>query len=113
MDLFGFKIPVPGGDEILFRYVADRRLELAEDFVGSVSSSDIVTTAITTYIIRRNGFNIGTIVFPLGGTVGVFADDTEFGDHVIQLGDSITVVAPAVPDATHARISWTLQATFN
>ena len=114
MDLFGQKTDaLPLADEILYRYTADRRLELASDFVGSVSSSDIVTTAETVYIVRRDGFNIGTITFPIGGIVGVFADDTEIGDHVILTGQSITVVAPAVPDGTHARISWTFQATFN
>jgi len=115
IDLFGFNVDIPplAISEILFRYVADRRLVLAKDFVGSVSNSEFTTTGITIYTIQRNGFNIGTITFPIGGTVGAFVDDTELGNHIIQLGDTITIVAPLVPDFTHARISWTLQATFS
>ena len=113
MDLFGQRIPpIIINDEVLFRYVADRRLELASDFVGSVSTSDIATTLAKTYLIKRDGFNIGKIEFPAGGIVGVFSDDTELGDHIILTGQSVTVVGPAAFDATHARISWTLQATF-
>ena len=112
LDLFGFKLAAPVANEVLFRYVADRRLELAEDFVGSVSTSDIATTGITTYIIQRNSSNIGTITYGIGAVIGSFADDTEFGDHIVLTGETVSIVAPAVPDATHARISWTLQATF-
>ena len=73
--------------------------------ISSQGTAGVAATAITTYSIRKNGSNVGTIVFAAGATTATFmmASATTF-----MAGDVLTMVAPASPDATLANLAWTL-----
>lgn len=58
-------------------------------------------TASTTFIIKKNGAQVGTIVFGAGATAGVVT----FSQTSKTKNDLITVHAPATPDATLADIA--------
>jgi len=72
---------------------------------GSQGTAGLAATATTTYSIRKNGSNAGTMVFAAGATTATFtmASATTF-----MAGDVLTIVAPVSPDATLANLAWTL-----
>jgi hypothetical protein len=73
--------------------------------IGSVGKSLIAATAQTDFDIQKNGVSIGTIRFASGSTIPSFimANTTTF-----DIGDYMMVIAPAVPDATLADITFAL-----
>jgi hypothetical protein len=80
----------------------------AYNFAESQAVAAVPATAATTYLIQKNGTTVGTMAFAIGATVATF---TQSGTLAFNSGDVLTVVAPAIPDATLAELSWTLAGT--
>jgi hypothetical protein len=90
---------------VVQRYVFAGTVIFPARLSGSQGTAGVAATATTTYNIRKNGVNVGTMVFAAGATAATFtmASATTF-----MAGDILTVVAPALPDATLANLAWTL-----
>jgi hypothetical protein len=90
---------------VVQRYVFAGTVIFPAGLSGSQGTAGVAATATTTYNIRKNGANVGTMVFAAGATAATFAmaSATTF-----MAGDILTVVAPALPDATLANLAWTL-----
>ncbi len=97
---------VPTASQILMQYVATESFTLPVGLVGSQGFLNVAATAETSYVVQKNGSgSLGTVVFAIAGTVAtfVFTVATAF-----VAGDQLTILAPAVPDATSADFSLTL-----
>jgi Putative phage tail protein len=72
---------------------------------GSQGAAATAATATTTFSIRRNGTQIGTMTFASAANTATFAmaSATTFNP-----GDVLAIVAPATPDATLADLAWTI-----
>jgi hypothetical protein len=64
----------------------------------------IAATGSTTFIIRRGGTQIGTVVFAAAATLGTVTITSA----AVAIGDYVTIEGPATADATLANISFLL-----
>src|SRR6516225_3436015 len=96
---------LPTANLVVQRYVFAGTVMFAAGLTGSQGTAGVAATAATTYSIRKNGSNVGTMVFAAGATTATFtmASATTF-----MAGDVVTMVAPASPDATLANLARTL-----
>lgn len=105
-DIAGSTLSTPSNDAILMRFVANRAFRLPAVLAGSVGASSVAPTAAVTYLVKKNGTNLGTMDFAIATNTATFtaATATDF-----TVGDIMTVVAPAAVDATHDEIAWTFK----
>jgi hypothetical protein len=64
---------------------------------------------MATFAVQKNGVNVGTMVFATAATTATFAMTSAI---TFNAGDVLTMVAPAVPDATLANLAWTFVGTM-
>ncbi len=112
----GFLAGVPAANAVLKRVPVDRTLTFPANFGvapsggASFGTAIVAATAITTFLIQRNGVTIGTMVFAAAATTATFT--TTGGVAMIFTGGQVlSVVAPAVADATLAGVGFVLSAT--
>jgi hypothetical protein len=89
---------------VVQRYVFAGTVMFPAGLTGSQGTAGVAATATTTYSIKKNGTNVGTMVFAAGATTASF---TMPSATTFMAGDILTVVAPASPDATLANLAWT------
>jgi hypothetical protein len=87
----------PGASEVVLRQVLARRVRLEVDFAGSVGAAGTAATADADFDVRRNGGSIGTIRFGAGVTAPTVVAAAAV---TLEVGDELTVVAPASADAS-------------
>lgn len=102
----GYYNGAPSSDDILARLVVTKPTKLPVGLALSQGFAEISATAETTFSILKNDVQIGTMVFPIAGTVATFtaASETSF-----VAGDRIGIKAPFTADATLANISFSIQ----
>ena len=98
----------PAASQVLQRYVFAQTVAFATGLPGSQGTAGAAATASTTFNIQKNGSNVGMMVFATSSVTATFAmvSTTSFAP-----GDVLTLVAPALPDATLANLAWTLVGT--
>lgn len=107
-DVSAFIAGTPSGLDVVFQFVAVRTVTFADDFLGSEAKARVISTASREYVIQKNGLAVGEITFTNGGGVdGVFA--TSGGSTVLDVGDILTILAPAAADATLEDVAITLK----
>ncbi len=80
----------------------------AAALTGSRAKAGVAATASTVFSVKKNGTQVGTITFGVGGTAGTFAAAAQID---LTTADELTVEAPAAADATLADIRITLHGT--
>src|SRR5215469_6787311 len=90
---------------VVQRFVFAGTVMFPAGLTGSQGTAGVAATATTTYSIKKNGANVGTMVFGGGATTATF---TMAAATTFTAGDILTLVAPASPDATLANLAWTL-----
>ena len=90
---------------VVQRYVFAGTVMFPTGLTGSQGTAGVAATATTTYSIKKNGTNVGTMVFAAGAMIATFSMPSAT---TFMAGDILTVVAPASPDATLANLAWTL-----
>lgn len=107
-DVSAFIAGTPSGLDVVFQFVAVRPVTFADDFLGSEAKARVISTASRVYAIQKNGLGVGDITFTNGGGVdGVFA--TSGGATILDVGDILTILAPAAADATLEDVAITLK----
>jgi len=104
-DMFEISVPVvgmPEPGELLVIYTASHEIVLDES--RSFAHALVAATAPKTFIVNKNGVQVGTLVFGAGASDAV----VDFTDATVSIGDTVTVVAPVAQDATLADIGLTL-----
>ena len=94
----------PTANLVVQSYVFTASATLPAGLAGSRGTAATAATATTTFIIRKNSTNIGTMVFAPAATTATF---TMSSATTFSAGDVLTLVAPAAPDATLANLAWT------
>lgn len=109
-DVGGTLNGVPTASQVLLRYPFPRTVVFPAALAGSRGFAAVGPTAQTDFNIRKNGTNVGTMRFKTGSPNNhgefIMASQTTF-----NVGDVMTVVAPASPDATLADIGFALVGT--
>ena len=104
-DFFWRKEGQPGASEVVFRQIVARRVSLEADLAGSVGVAGTAATADADFDVRRNGTSVGTIRFVAGATAATFIAASAV---TLEIGDELTVVAPASVDASLADLGLVL-----
>jgi len=105
-DQAGFFEGKPTEEQILYRYIACRRINVPQNFTGSIAKCIIAPTGNYIITILRGEDEIGTITFSAGLTIGVF---TSLGAFTLDIGDTLTFKAPAVADNTFETLIFNLK----
>lgn len=102
---FGFTT-TPTATEILLIAVIEEAVTFADGLgVGSVGYIGVNPAAETTFTVRKNGTNSGSIVVD---TAGVIDFNTVGGPLSFAPGDVLSVEGPATPDTTIANCAFAL-----
>lgn len=109
VDIHVFVDGVPGGSEVMLRYPMVRKIQFPDDFSGSRAKSGVAAgdSAGAEFLIKKNGTEFGQMIFASGETTATFATDSSYED--FDVGDVLTVVAPASPDSALSGVSFTLK----
>jgi hypothetical protein len=98
----------PTASFVLLRYPFPRQVVFPSGLTSSQGVAGTGATASTTFAIQKNGSPVGTMVFAAAATVATF---TMSSPTTFAVGDVLTVVAPATPDATLANLGFSLAGT--
>ncbi|MFC3322151.1 DUF2793 domain-containing protein [Mesorhizobium cantuariense] len=92
-------------NEVLAQHIVSRAFSLPAGLTGSHGVAIAAATASTVLTIKKNGSSVGTATWAVAGTTPTLAmaSLTNFA-----IGDILTIVAPATPDATLANVSLSL-----
>lgn len=96
----------PTASEKVMRFVTPRVFDLPAAFTGSKGDAATAATAQTDFDVKKGASSIGTIRFSAGAVVATFIAASAVA---FAVGDVLSVVAPATPDATLADISITFK----
>lgn len=99
---------VPGVSAVCLRYKFPREVTFAAGLAPSQGTAAVAATAQTDFDILRNGVSVGTMRFAAAGTAATFIMASQT---IFSVGQVLTVVAPATPDATLADVSFVLAGT--
>lgn len=94
----------------IFRMAFGHTTNYLGNFSGSYGTTKTTATGSTTFIVNKNGSQIGTIVFAAGGSTPTFTT-TAGAAQTFAAGDILTIVGPATGDATLTNWSATLAGT--
>jgi hypothetical protein len=90
---------------VLQSYVFAAPATVPAGLSGSRGTAATAATASTTFNVQKNGANVGTMVFAPSAAAATF---TMTSATLFNAGDVLTVIAPAIPDATLANLAWTI-----
>ena len=99
----------PAASQVVERYIFATPVTFPVGLGGSYGTAAIAATAPASFAIKQNGSAVGTMDFAAGATGASFTMATQT---IFIAGDVLTIVAPAVPDATLANLAWTLSGTL-
>ena len=97
---------IPTASQIVLKFVAVRGATFPMS--GSTGAAAFAATADTDFLVKVNGITEATLRFAAGQTVATVVSPSSTP---VNAGDVVTIVAPAVPDATLANIALTLKGT--
>ena len=105
----GLFIPgLPAATALVFQFVFPRPVTFPAGLAGSTARAATAATASTSFTLRRNGANTGSITFAAGSASGSF---TLSGAVTFAIGDLLELLAPSPADATLADIAVCLVGT--
>ncbi len=91
--------------QVVQRYVFGQATTFPAGLSGSQGAAGTAATGTATYSIEKNGSAVGTMAFAASATTASF---TMSAATAFAIGDVLTIVAPASPDATLASVFWSL-----
>ena len=100
-DIYASTFGLSLADEVVIRFIAARAFTIPSNFTGSISKSAIAAAAQTIYVIKKNGAQVATLTFATASTTGVFSTQ---GAISFSIGDSFSIVGPAIADVALADI---------
>ena len=98
----------PTASLVLQRYVFATIVTFPAGLAGSQGTAGTAAATIATFEVQKNGVNVGAMVFAAAATTATF---TMAAATTFNAGDVLTLVAPAVTDATLANLAWTFIGT--
>lgn len=95
----------PGSSQVLMRVLLGADVTFSAALAGSAFKALAAATAQTDLLLKKNGTSFATVRFAAASTTATFVGSVLT---LAEAGDEITLVAPAVPDATLASVYGTL-----
>lgn len=95
----------------IFRMAMGHTTTFPGNFSGSQGSTKTSATGTTTFLVKKNGTQVGTFVYSASGTTPSSFTTTSGASVSFSAGDVLTVVGPATPDTTLTNWSVTLVGT--
>jgi hypothetical protein len=92
----------PVASALVVQFVCAKAQTLKAGASGSQAYVAVPATASATFILKKNGSDVGTVVFTGAGNTGAF---TVASDVSLVAGDILSVIAPVIPDTTLADLS--------
>jgi hypothetical protein len=90
---------------LMLLHVAVMTVDFTAGLETSKAACITAPDAETIYSVQLDGSEVGTVTFATGSTVGLYAAPSDF--QAIP-GSLISIVAPAVPDASQADVTFTI-----
>lgn len=100
----------PTSSILVIRFPVARAITFPANFAGSQGTALTAATASTAFDIQKNDVSVGTATFALGADIATFVTAGALAVSVVA-GDTISIIAPVVPDATLADIGFVLAGT--
>src|SRR5712691_3159667 len=99
----------PGASQVIERFIFAAPATFPAGLTGSFGTAGTAAAAAASLAIDKNGSAVGTMNFAAGATSATFmmGTSTSFAG-----GDVLTIIAPALPDATLANLAWSLTGTL-
>lgn len=110
-DVGGFVYGKTLSSEIIFQFNVVRNFTIAANCLGSTSNCGIAASANAVFTINKNSVNVGTMLYETGLNSATF--NTSGNILYMNVGDYLSVTAPATPDATLANFSFTFKGTLS
>ena len=107
-DVGAFIAQSMGSDELVFKFVAVREFTLAQNLTESKASALSAATSTTVLTLYKNSTEFGNITFNSGSTNGTFSSTSAV---TFSVNDTLSIIAPTIPDASLADISVTFSGT--
>jgi hypothetical protein len=98
----------PTASLVLQRYVFATAVTFPVNLTGSQGTAAVAPTMTATFLLQKNGASLGTMAFAAAASNATF---TMPAATTFNAGDVLTLLAPAVPDATLADLAWTFIGT--
>ncbi|HLL28595.1 MAG TPA: DUF2793 domain-containing protein [Xanthobacteraceae bacterium] len=98
----------PIESEIIFKMKFVTQVKFATAIAGSLGVADVAATADSIFSVQKNGSEVGQVKFAASSSTAVFIAASPF---TFNPGDVLSIVAPAVRDATLSNIAFTLTGT--
>jgi hypothetical protein len=96
----------PSGS-VAFRHTFTKAVNFAANFALSDSDAVAAATALSVFLVKKNGAQVGTITFAAASSVGVFAT-TGAATVSFLAGGILEITAPSPQDSTLSGVSITL-----
>lgn len=109
-DIGGMFAGSPDASEVLLRYPFPRAVTIPAGMANSRGVCVTPATSSATFSIRKNGTQVGTMVFGTGSPNN-YASFTMASDTAFAAGDVLTIIAPSSPDATLADLAFAIAGT--
>lgn len=110
-DVNGSKYGHIMGDEIVFYYIFVRSCVFAQDMSGSFAKTFVAPTNDMTFLIQKNGADIGYMIFDHGTVTAKFATVNSM-KIAFNAGDVLTLVAPSQADISLYSVFFTLKSSL-
>ena len=104
-DIGGTYEAKPGASLTLMKFKMVRTVTYQAGMPSSQMVAGVAATAQTIFSIKKNGVEFATATFSAAGTTATVTSATET---IFSAGDTISIVAPASPDATLASLGWAI-----
>lgn len=98
---------IPGSFAV-WQYVFDSAMVIPVGMVGSTAIAGTPGVGSTVFSLKKNNTSVGTMTFGAGASSAAFAMTTPT---TFNVGDVLTVVSPASPDASLADLTWAFTGT--
>jgi hypothetical protein len=92
------------------RFTAGRAFTIPANLAGSIVAAKTAATASAVWNLQKNGSTVATFTFAAAGATGALSTQAAI---VFSVGDKLSIVAPATPDATLADVDFTILAVLN
>lgn len=108
-DIAGSVIGKPTNGAVLTRFIANRAFTIPGDLTDSRVSATNASTSGSTFVLKKNGANFGTIVWGAAAFIPTLTSSAT----TFAKGDVLTIEQQGSADATLADIQYTIAATLN
>lgn len=113
-DVVTFDTDRPASGELVLKLIFTKAVTFYAGLTDSRAQADVGATSTAVYSYRKNGTQFATLTFAAGGQAGPQSGTfAAAADAAFAVGDVLTIIAPALRDATLSGVGATLSGYRN